>query len=74
MGGTSDVPFDIRLPTDLTPGNYYLIVVANYDRSVNETDFNNNASINFICVNLISICGNNVFSASSAISAVQLNS
>lgn len=44
FGGTSDQPASIVLPADLAPGDYFMIVVANYDKTVNETNFNNNAS------------------------------
>ncbi len=44
MGSTSAEPTGVVVPADVMPGNYFMIVVANYDQSVNETNFNNNAS------------------------------
>jgi len=35
---------NIMLPSNLAPGQYYLIVVANYDHKVNESNYDNNAS------------------------------
>ena len=43
MGATPELTINLTLP-NLPPGQYYLFVVANYDKTVNETNFNNNAS------------------------------
>ena len=47
-GTISDVPAAITVPFGLTPGNYFLIIKADIDNDVNESNENNNtASRNF---------------------------
>ncbi len=43
-GSTQDQTSNVNLPSNLPVGPYYIIVVANYDRKVGETNYSNNAS------------------------------
>jgi hypothetical protein len=43
-GSTQPVNSNITVPVATNPGTYYIIVVANYDHMVPETNYNNNPS------------------------------
>ncbi len=44
MGSTQNIVANINVPTTTKPGAYYIIVVANYDHKVSETNYANNPS------------------------------
>jgi hypothetical protein len=44
MGSTQPINSNITVPAATNPGTYYIIVVANYDHKVPETNYNNNPS------------------------------
>jgi hypothetical protein len=44
VGSTPSVVPNVTLPSSLAPGVYYVIVVANFDHKVTESNYDNNAS------------------------------